>query len=155
MPIVIRSDESLDKFRMLATLLDSAFRVPGTRMRFGFDALLGLIPVIGDALGAILGAYIVHSAAGFGVPRVIRAHMMLNLWIDTAIGMIPLAGDLFDIGWKANIRNVDLMQQAMTDPEAAKRHSRRVVIGLGFASVAALALVVFLILWMFGAFRLG
>lgn len=155
MPLVIQSDASLDKFRALATLTDSAFRVPGTRLRFGLDAILGLIPVVGDALGGLIGAYIVQSAANFGVPRVVRAQMMLNLWIDMVIGLIPFAGDLFDVGWKANTRNVDLMQQAMSDPDAAKRRSRRVLVGLTLASIASLALIVFLFLWMFGVVRMG
>ncbi|MCE9534714.1 MAG: DUF4112 domain-containing protein [Planctomycetes bacterium] len=147
MPIIIRSDASLDKFKALANLLDTAFRVPGTKIRFGFDAILGLIPVVGDVIGTLLGGYIVQSAASFGVPRVVQLRMMLNLWIDMVIGLIPFAGDFFDIGWKANTRNVALMEQAMMDPEGAKRSSRRVLVGLTLASVAALALVVFLITW--------
>ena len=151
--IVVRSDASLDKFKALAHLLDSAFHVPGTRIRIGVDSLLGLIPIVGDVLSAMIGAYIVRSAAGFGVPRIVQTRMMLNLWIDTVIGMIPFVGDLFDIGWKANIRNVALMEQAMTDPDAARRSSYRVMVGLTLIAVLALAPVVVLVLWLTGTIR--
>lgn len=151
--IVVRSDASLDKFKALANLLDSAFHVPGTRIRIGVDALLGLIPVVGDVLSAMLGAYIVRSAAGFGVPRIVQTRMMLNLWIDTVIGAIPFVGDLFDIGWKANIRNVALMEQAMTDPDAARRSSYRVMFGLAVISAVLLSAIIVLILWLTGTIR--
>lgn len=74
--------------------------------------------------------------------------MMLNLWIGTAIGSIPLVGDLFDVGWKANTRNVALMERGMTNPEAAKRSSLRALIGLGLISAVALGAIIGLVFWL-------
>jgi len=153
MSLVIQSDGSLDKFKALAALMDTAFHIPGTRIRFGVDSLLGLIPFVGDIVGTAIGSYIVKSAADFGVPRIVQRHMMLNLWIDFLIGLVPFAGDLLDVAWKANTRNVALMEQAMLDPVATKRSSYRTVIGLGLASIGILAAVVALGFWVSGLIR--
>jgi hypothetical protein len=96
--------------RKLAVMLDSAVRVPGTQYRFGLDSLLGLIPGVGDAATALLGAYIVSEAARLGVPRWTVLKMAGNLGVDFLVGAVPLLGDLFDFAWKANLRNADLLE---------------------------------------------
>jgi hypothetical protein len=141
---------SLDRARLIAQMLDSAFRVPGTRFRFGFDSIIGLIPGVGDLIGLVLGGYILRVAAEHNAPRVVRWRMAMNLWIDSVLGAIPFLGDLFDVGFKAHQRNVRLLEEAIDDPERARRSSQRVIGGLILASVAILAGVVALVLWALG-----
>ena len=107
----------------LAYLLDNSIPIPGTGARFGVDALIGVIPGIGDAAGALLSCYIVFEAArlGAGFPVIMR--MLLNVAIETVVGAVPLLGDLFDAGWKANDRNMRLLHQAADAPGAARRSS--------------------------------
>jgi Domain of unknown function (DUF4112) len=99
----------LNRIRLLSHLLDEQFRLPGTKYRVGLDGLLGLIPGIGDAVGALLSAYILYEAIKLGVPRLTLARMVVNIGLDAVIGAIPLAGDVFDILWKANKKNLALL----------------------------------------------
>ena len=95
--------------RRLAWLLDSSIPIPGTRLTVGVDALLGLVPVIGDLLGVLISSYIVNEAARRGAPRIVLLRMALNVGIEGVIGIVPFAGDVFDAAWKANQRNVRLL----------------------------------------------
>ena len=104
----------------LAKLLDAQFRVPGTGIRFGLDALLGLVPVAGDAATALPALYLIGRAAGVGARKRVIAGMLLNTALDSTIGAIPLVGDLFDLVFKANIRNVRLLQREL-ERMAARR----------------------------------
>ncbi|HEY8553711.1 MAG TPA: DUF4112 domain-containing protein [Burkholderiales bacterium] len=97
------------RLRRLAWLLDSSIRVPGTRFTFGLDAILGLFPVLGDLLGVIVSSYIVLEAARLGAPGALLARMLLNIAIEGVLGALPVAGDVFDAVWKANQRNVELL----------------------------------------------
>jgi hypothetical protein len=97
------------RLNRLAWLLDSSIRVPGTNFRIGLDALLGLLPGGGDAAGVLLSSYIVLEAARMGAPRRTLFLMLLNVAVEALVGAIPLAGDLFDAAWKANQRNVALL----------------------------------------------
>ncbi len=96
----------LEQLERLADRMDSAFRIPGTRIRFGYDALLGLVPGVGDVAALAPAAYILKKSHGHGVPTSGLVRMAANIAIDVAIGSIPLIGDLFDVGFKANRRNV-------------------------------------------------
>ena len=100
---------AVQRLERLAKLLDSEFRVPGTRFRFGVDGLVGLLPGIGDAAGLAISSYIVMEAWRLGAPAPIVMRMIANLVVDTAVGSVPIAGDLFDMAWKANKRNVNLL----------------------------------------------
>lgn len=102
-------DEELER---LATLLDDIFRVPGTNVRFGLDPLLGLVPGLGDLIGGALGLLMVVAAWQRGLPRVTIWRMLVNLTIDSALGSIPLVGDLFDVAWKANRKNLALLRRS-------------------------------------------
>jgi hypothetical protein len=102
-------DEELER---LAALLDDLFRIPGTRLRFGLDPLLGLLPGLGDLISGALGLLMVLAAWQHGLPRVTMWRMLANLAIDSALGSIPLAGDIFDVAWKANRKNLDLLQRS-------------------------------------------
>ncbi len=102
-------EATLARLRRLATLLDSRFRLPGTSWKIGLDGLVGLIPGIGDGATGLLSAYIVVEAWRLGVRKRTLAKMIFNAGIDALLGSIPLLGDLFDLGWKANNKNIDLL----------------------------------------------
>jgi hypothetical protein len=138
----------LERLRRVATLLDNAIPIPGTRYRIGLDPILGLVPGIGDAIGAALAGYILVEAVRFGVPRSVLARMLLNLGVDTAVGAVPALGDLFDFVWKADAKNLVLLQQHLDQPVAARRSSRRaialVVALVALLAIGAVALVILL-----------
>src|SRR3954463_16331702 len=108
----------------LAWLLDSSIPIPGTRFTIGLDALIGLFPVVGDLAGVFLSSYILKEAAALGVSRSILARMAFNVAVEGLVGMIPFAGDLFDAAFKANQRNVRLLNASLDRPQQAKRSSR-------------------------------
>ncbi|MCA1796440.1 MAG: DUF4112 domain-containing protein [Geobacteraceae bacterium] len=101
----------------LAHLMDASIPVPFTHKRIGIDGILGIIPGIGDGIGALLSTYIIARAARMGVPRVLLLRMAANVGIDTLVGTIPLVGDLFDMAWKSNLRNMQLLDRHLRDPE--------------------------------------
>jgi hypothetical protein len=94
----------------LATLLDTAFLLPGTNVRFGFDAMIGLIPGIGDVITTALSLYIVGEARALGAPRHLILRMLANVALDGVVGAVPLLGDAFDVMWRANRRNIALLR---------------------------------------------
>lgn len=108
----------------VARWLDDRFRIPGTGIRLGFDALIGLIPGAGDWIGGVISLYFIAVGAVYQVAPVVMLRMFFNILMDTVIGSIPLAGDLFDIGWKANIRNAKLLEKYQQSSEEVARHSR-------------------------------
>lgn len=126
----------LERLRRLSRVLDTAIGIPGTRYRFGLDAIIGLVPGIGDAIGAIFSIYIIFQAARLGVPKATLARMIGNVGVDTIVGEIPLLGDLFDVGFKSNIRNLSLIERHVQRPAAAKGQSRRVLLVLGIGLLA-------------------
>ena len=135
------------RVRALARILDSAMRIPGTRITFGLDPVIGLIPGFGDLAGAVLSGYIVITAARLGAPRSVLAKMMLNLGTDALVGSIPVLGDMFDVGFRANIRNSELLDRHLAHPEEARRSSRLAVIAtLGGIILLAAGAVVLAIL---------
>ena len=103
--------EKIANLRKVAVRMDSAFRVPGTGIRFGWDSILGLVPGVGDALAFLPSVHIMHQSHRMGAPKPLLARMALNTGIDLAIGSVPLIGDIFDIGWKSKLKNVDLLEQ--------------------------------------------
>lgn len=132
--------EQAARVRALARVLDSAVRIPGTRITLGLDALVGLVPGVGDLAGAAMSGYIVLAAARLGVPPSVLARMLLNLGVDTLVGSVPLLGDLFDVGFRANTRNAALMELHVAAPVQAKRSSRLAVAAV-VAGVVVLAAV--------------
>jgi hypothetical protein len=132
----------VENLRDLARLLDSAVRVPGTNFRVGLDPILGLLPVAGDAPAALLSAYVVAEAAVLGVPRATLVRMLATLLVDAVVGSLPVVGDAFDAVWKANDRNVRLLEARLDDPAGSRRDGR---------VVAALAVGLFVALLALGA----
>jgi Domain of unknown function (DUF4112) len=139
-PVVgTRAPAELERLRGLARFLDTALPVPGTKYRFGLDAVIGLVPFIGDAVGALFSIYIVFQAGRLGASKATLARMIGNIGLDTLVGEIPLLGDLFDFGFKSNTRNLALLEHHLHQPAVAKAQSRRV---LALLAVALLALLV-------------
>ena len=124
----------------LAWLLDSAIQVPGTRFRFGLDAIIGLVPGFGDVAGVLLSSYIVREAARAGAPKSVLLHMAWNVAVEGIVGMIPFAGDVFDAAWKANQRNVALLEAHFANPERTRRTSGIFVASLIAALIALIVL---------------
>jgi hypothetical protein len=107
------ADENLD---LLSHLLDDFLRVPGTPIRFGLDGIVGFVPGIGDVLGGVASSILIIAAWARGVPKVTVARMVTNVAIETAVGGLPVVGNLFDIAWRANRRNYHLMTAALANP---------------------------------------
>jgi hypothetical protein len=111
--------ERIARLDGLATLLDTAFFIPGTNIRFGIDAMIGLVPGIGDAITTAMSLYIVHEARQLGAPRHLIARMLANAALDGVVGAVPLLGDAFDVMWRANRRNMTLLRNHL-DREARR-----------------------------------
>jgi hypothetical protein len=105
--------ERLDRIRQLADLMDSRFAIPGIGYRVGLDSVLGLVPGVGDAISTAVSAYIIREAHHLGAPFSLKIRMGWNVLVDTLVGTVPLVGDLFDIGFKANRRNLRLLERHM------------------------------------------
>ncbi|WP_136602339.1 DUF4112 domain-containing protein [Salinigranum halophilum] len=103
----------LRRARRVATLLDDAVTIPVVNVKVGLDSLIGLLPLSGDLAAGLLSLYIVFEAARSGVPRTVLARMLFNVAVDTVVGSVPVVGDLFDVVWKANRRNVTLFERAV------------------------------------------
>jgi Domain of unknown function (DUF4112) len=103
--------ERIARLDALASLLDTAFILPSTNVRFGFDALIGLIPGIGDVITTAISLYIVHEARQLGAPLHVIMRMLANVALDGFVGAVPLVGDAFDVMWRANRRNVRLLRE--------------------------------------------
>jgi hypothetical protein len=131
--------EVRERLSRLAWLLDSSIPIPGTRLSIGLDALIGLFPVLGDLAGVLLSTYILREAAALGVPRSILVRMGFNVALEGLVGMIPFAGDVFDAAFKANQRNVRLLNAYLDYPHQARRSSRLFVLSLSVAVGAMLA----------------
>lgn len=129
--------------RDLARLLDTAFRVPGTRFRFGLDPVLGLVPGLGDAVGGAFGFYLLVLAFRAGAPPSVIGRMFLNIGADLLLGVVPLVGDLLDAGYKANLRNLALLERYIERPEETKKRSFVLLLLL----FVALILVVVGVVW--------
>jgi hypothetical protein len=139
-------DPALPALRKWAVLLDSAFQVPGTTMRFGLDPIVGLVPGAGDLVTGFFFVMILLHSLRLRVPKVIVARMLLNTGVDLVVGAVPLLGDLFDAGFKANLRNLALLERYAV-PGVTPRRSDYVFIGLCLLLLAALATAPLVLLW--------
>jgi hypothetical protein len=152
------TDEVDAELQMLADWLDSVFRIPGTRIRFGLDAILGLLPGFGDTLSSIISLYILHASHRYGVPRITMARMGLNTALDWIVGIVPFAGDVFDVYWKANQRNVALLRRHLRHtPEERRKASRGdtlfvfgMIVVLLAVLVGCITLAVMAVRWLVG-----
>lgn len=141
-------DENLD---MLSRVLDTWFRVPGTSIRFGLDGIVGFVPGIGDVLGGLASCIIVLAAYFRGVALITIARMVVNLAIEVVVGLVPVLGNLFDIGWRANRRNYHLLERSLAAPrrDTARDWLFMGLLGLGLLGLAMLPFL--LLLWVGGS----
>lgn len=139
---------TLDALRRWAVLLDSAFRIPGTGIRFGLDAIIGLIPGVGDISTPAFAALLLMQAVRMRLPVVVQARMVLNAAFDMLIGLVPILGDLADIGWKANLKNLALLERhARPGVPPSRGDYLAVWVCLAFLALIAITPVV-LIVWL-------
>ncbi len=145
MRALLPSNEHLD---YIASLLDDMWRIPGTKVRFGLDALIGWIPGIGDAMAGVASCVIVFASWRRGVAPVTLARMVANILLETAVGGVPVVGDVFHIFWKANRRNYRIL---IREKEAPRLKTWRDWIFLAVIMVSALAAVtipIFFLIWL-------
>ena len=137
----------------MAWLLDNSIPIPGTNWRIGLDALIGLIPGLGDAAGAVFSSYILLEAGKLGASRSTLLRMGANVLIESVVGIVPLIGDLFDAGWKANQRNLRLLERSLETPALARRRDRgfvaATVVVVGAIGIGLAAATWALLAWLF------
>lgn len=144
----------LDLLRRWAVLLDAAFRIPGTNIRFGVDALLGLVPGLGDVSAPIFTIALLVEGTRRRLPAVVQARMVLNAMLDMLMGIVPLAGDLVDVAWKANLRNMALLERHAATPGAAPTRGDYVFVAVCIGVMVLVALVPILLLaWLIANVR--
>jgi len=148
--------ETRERLARLAWLLDSSIRIPGTRFTVGLDALIGVFPFIGDLIGVLLSSYILNEAARLGAPKIVLTRMAFNVGLEGLVGIIPFAGDAFDAVFKANQRNVQLLNGWLDQPEKAERVSRAfgiaLVLGVVLFLLLLAGLAVLLARWIWSSF---
>jgi hypothetical protein len=138
----------LDRLRVLTSLFDQAFGIPGTRFRFGLDALFGLVPGLGDLAGGVVAIYALQVARRLRVPSEIQLHMLSNIALDALIGSVPLIGDLFDFVFKAQTRNLALLDNWLKTPDRTAKRSKRGLILVPAAIILVFATLTILGVWM-------
>lgn len=117
-------NKETDNTKKLAKLLDSKFRIPNTNIRFGIDPLLGLVPGAGDWLAGVISLYFLIQAAMMGGRASVLGRMFINILLDVLIGSIPILGEVFDVYWKANLRNAELLKELEQNPDQTTTESR-------------------------------
>jgi hypothetical protein len=116
-----RSTETeLAQLRQLSHLWDQAIGIPGTKWRIGLESIIGLLPIGGDWIGLVMSSYILFHAVKFNLPRSIMVRMVINILIDAIVGAVPILGDLFDTTWKANTKNVNLLEAHLKSPQKSQ-----------------------------------
>jgi hypothetical protein len=149
-----RERANLDALQRWAVLLDSLFRVPGTNIRFGLDAILGVVPGLGDFVSPAFTVMVLLTGLRMRVPAVVQARMVMNAAIDMLIGLVPLAGDLADIAWKADLKNVALLERHAR-PGTKPTRGDYVFVFVCIAVVLMVAVApVFFLLWLLSRFSL-
>jgi hypothetical protein len=142
----------LTRLRRVSKILDNAIAIPGTKISFGLDPILGLIPGGGDTITGGIAAYIVVEAARMGLPREILGKMVGNILIDSFAGTVPVVGDLFDLGWKANVKNLELLEKHLDLTKSSKSTVNRIndrLFIFGLILVLALIVVGFAVITFF------
>lgn len=146
----MNDQRGLELLRRWARIFDSAFRIPGTQITFGIDPLLGQVPGVGDLASPLLSIFMVWHGARLRVPKVVLARMVFNALIDALAGVVPVAGDLFDFGWKATAWNLALLEKHAMPGQRATRGDYAFVL-LCSVILAGAALLPLLLLWWLGS----
>ena len=146
---------TIRRLRRFSYLLDDVIRIPGTPFRFGIDPLLDLLPIGGDFLGTALSVYMVVEASRLGVPRATLVQMVSNILLDTVIGTVPVLGTVADATWKANSKNLELLEEQLNIPQSGKRADwlfLALLLGGLLLAVVVMTAVSFMFLrWLWGA----
>jgi hypothetical protein len=129
-------------------VLDSAFRIPGTDIRFGWDAIVGLVPWVGDVATGLLACAFLVQAHHMRLPRVVQLRILINIAIDILIGFVPVAGDVADVFWRANARNMALLERHAREPQPARAGDWLFVVGVAAAVFALLSLPLVVLYWV-------
>jgi hypothetical protein len=145
MPRQLTSNEHLD---YIAALLDDMWRIPGTKIRFGLDALIGWVPGIGDAMAGIASFLIVFAAWRRGVQSITLARMIANVLLETTLGAIPVAGDVFHVFWKANRRNYRLLIREKEQPGSNTGRDWMFLTIIVLTAIAAVGIPIGILIWM-------
>ncbi len=146
-------DPRVEQLRRWSVLLDDAFRIPLTNIRFGWDPLVGLVPGLGDVASPLFTAAVLVQAWRLRVPKVVQVRMLMNAGFDALLGLVPIAGNLADIGWRANRRNMALLERHAVPGTPPRRGDVVFVAGVlvALAALAALPLVLTIaIIWRIG-----
>ncbi len=142
--------QRLRALKHIARLLDSAFVLPGTDVRIGLDPLLGLVPGLGDLASPLFASAMLWQSRDLGIPRVVQLRMVFNVAIDALVGLLPIAGDIFDFAWKANDRNIVLLERHAYEQRRPSAGDWIFVVGL-IALIVVIAAVPFLLAgWLIG-----
>jgi len=118
-PVRIDRVEADPLSALIARLMDTLFVIPGTNIRFGFDAIVGLFPGIGDSIGAVISSFIIAQGVRMGVPKIVLARMAVNVFINTVVGTVPIFGDIFSIYFRSNVKNYGLLQRHANQDHAS------------------------------------
>ncbi|WP_372638107.1 DUF4112 domain-containing protein [Fodinibius sp.] len=135
----------------LAEWLDSRFTIPGTNIRFGLDPVISLIPGAGDWIAGMISTYFIVMGVNARLAPSVLLRMGFNILLDVVIGAIPLLGDLFDVAWKANIRNAELLEEYREDAAATERHSRWMLWAVAIGVIGMIIALLVLIGWLIAA----
>jgi hypothetical protein len=145
---------TLAALRKWSVLLDSAFRVPGTNLTFGLDPILGLIPWLGDLTTPLFAGLLLVHAVRMRIPRVVQLRMVINAAIDLLIGIVPVVGDLFDFGWKANVMNLGLLER-YAHPGSKASRGDWIFVAVVIGTLFAMAVTPFVVVaWLLSRFQL-
>jgi hypothetical protein len=138
--------------RHFSRLLDSAYELPGTTYRIGLDPIVGLIPGIGDLISPLFTIALLWQSRDLNLPRIVQARMLFNVAIDTVLGMVPIAGDIFDFAWKANDMNMALLERHAFEERPASAGDWAFVVGLTVLLIMVAAVPILLAGWLLSAF---
>jgi hypothetical protein len=136
------------RFAAVSRVMDELVTVPGTKVRVGLDPIVGLVPVVGDVISAVVGFWLIAAATRLGIPRIVVGRMIVNTVVDMAVGAIPILGDLFDVVSRSNSRNLALFRRHALDPAASTRGERLALAGIVLLLVGLLWLVATAIGWL-------
>lgn len=144
----------IQQLRQISRLLDEAIAIPGTRIRFGLDPILGLIPGGGDTVGLLMSAVIVMQAARLGASKSVLTQMAFNIILETVVGTVPVVGDVFDVAWKSNVKNLKLLEDYLHLPHPARPRNQGyailLLVAIVLVFIAAIAVSVLLVRWLVG-----
>lgn len=152
-------EQTKNKLNKLAWLMDSLIQIPGTNIRIGLDGIIGLLPGVGDIFGAVVSSYIIAQAAQIGAPKSVLLKMGWNVGLDTLFGAIPLVGDLTDFVWKANQKNILILNKYLENPQRTATHSRIFISAIVFVIIGvilSIGVLSFLLLrWFWNALQVS